>query len=313
MARPLRIEFPGAIYHVTTRGDRHEQIFADDDDRRRLLDVIAKGVLRLKAEVLAFCLMGNHYHLVVRTGQANLSRLMRHINGEYTQAFNRRHVLCGHLFQGRFKAILVDSESYFMELCRYVELNPVRAGLVRSVDEWPWSSYRAHVGHESSPKWLATTHLHHHLLGRDAVTTADHEASARLYERLVADGLNDDLWGNHLRQQMFLGDERFVANMQLLADRERARCPEIPTIERERPPSLTDWTSAGHAQDESIRLAYSEGGMTMSAIARQAGLSIATVSRLVARAEKSMQTESDKNRDARPDPLQDLTPMTVGS
>ncbi|HMR09785.1 MAG TPA: transposase, partial [Polyangiaceae bacterium] len=103
MSRPLRIEFPGAVYHVTSRGDRREAIYRDDDDRVRHLDVIAQGLDRFDARVLAYCLMGNHYHLVLRTGQPNLSALMRHINGVYTQIFNRRHALAGHLFQGRFK------------------------------------------------------------------------------------------------------------------------------------------------------------------------------------------------------------------
>lgn len=128
MAR--RIEFPGAIYHVTSRGDRHEPIFVDDVDRESLIAVLASGMSRFDAQVLAYCLMGNHYHFVLHTRQANLSLLMRHVNGVYTQAFNRRHAKVGHLLQGRFKAILVDRDAYLLEVCRYVELNPVRAGMV---------------------------------------------------------------------------------------------------------------------------------------------------------------------------------------
>ena len=106
MSRPLRIEFPGAIYHVTSRGDRREPIFLDDEDRRALLEVVAQAMQRFDAQALAYCLMGNHYHFVLQTHLANLSRLMRQINGVYTQAFNRRHGKVGHLFQGRFKAVL---------------------------------------------------------------------------------------------------------------------------------------------------------------------------------------------------------------
>jgi len=108
MSRPLRIEFHGALYHVTSRGDRREPIYRDDEDRRIYLDVLAQAMDRFDAKVSAYCLMGNHYHLVVQTGQPNLSRLMRHLNGVYTQRFNQRHGLVGHLFQGRFKAILVE-------------------------------------------------------------------------------------------------------------------------------------------------------------------------------------------------------------
>ena len=111
MARPLRIEFPGAVYHVTSRGDRDEDIFVDDQDRQALS--------RFDAEALAYCLMGNHYHFVLHTRQANLSLLMRHVNGVYTQTYNRRHHKVGHLFQGRFKAILVDRDAYLLEVCRY--------------------------------------------------------------------------------------------------------------------------------------------------------------------------------------------------
>lgn len=151
MSRPLRIEFPGAIYHMTARGDRREPIFVDDEDRNSLLDVVAKAMQRFDAQALAYCLMGNHYHFVLQTRQANLSRLMRQINGVYTQAFNRRHSKVGHLFQGRFKAVLVDRDAYLLAACRYVELNPVRAGIVDTPNAWPWSSYLAHVGEAHTP------------------------------------------------------------------------------------------------------------------------------------------------------------------
>ena len=120
MSRPLRIEFPGASYHVTSRGDRREPIFEDDTDRAALLGVVEEGMRRYDAQMLAYCLMGNHYHFVLHTRQANLSRLMRHLNGVYTQAYNHRHRKVGHLFQGRFKAILVDRDAYLLEVCRYV-------------------------------------------------------------------------------------------------------------------------------------------------------------------------------------------------
>jgi putative transposase len=116
MSRPLRIEFPGATYHVTSRGDRRERIFEDDDDARQFLAVVAQALTRFSAQLLAYCLMGNHYHLVVSTPDAGLSLLMRHINGVYTQDFNRRHAVVGHLFQGRFKAILVDTNTYLITL-----------------------------------------------------------------------------------------------------------------------------------------------------------------------------------------------------
>ena len=151
MSRPLRIEFPGAVYHVTSRGDRREPIYREDADRLLQLDMLATALDRFDAQVLAYCQMGNHYHLVLYTRQGNLSRLMRHLNGVYTQAFNRRHGLVGHLFQGRFKAILVDRDAYLLALCRYVERNPVAAGLVKAPDAWRWSSCQAHLGPVPTP------------------------------------------------------------------------------------------------------------------------------------------------------------------
>ena len=166
MSRPLSIEFPGAIYHVTSLGDRREAIFVDDEDRRALLAVVAQAMDRFDADILAYCLMGNHYHFVLHTRQANLSRLMRHLNGVYTQDFNRRHGKVGHLFQGRFKAVLVDREAYPLAVCRYIELNPVRATMVDAPGAWPWSSNLAHVGRAEMPAWLDTAGLHGYLLGR---------------------------------------------------------------------------------------------------------------------------------------------------
>ena len=127
MARPIRIEFAGALYHITSRGDRREAIYEDDTDRFRFLEVLGEVVERFNWRCHAYCLMTNHYHLVVETVDGNLSKGMRQLNGVYTQWSNRRHRRTGHLFQGRYKAILVDSEAYLLELARYVVLNPVRA------------------------------------------------------------------------------------------------------------------------------------------------------------------------------------------
>jgi putative transposase len=210
MSRPLRIEYPGAIYHVTSRGDRREPIYRDDADRIAHLGVLGQALERFDAEVLAYCLMGNHYHLVLHTRQANLSRLMRQLNGVYTQRFNRRHELAGHLFQGRFKAILVDRDAHLLAVCRYVERNPVAAGLVAAAQDWRWSSARAHLLLDRAPAWLDVDGLHGHLLGRHVAAPADGRRAATMYERMLADEAGRDLWKEGLRQQVFLGDEDFV-------------------------------------------------------------------------------------------------------
>jgi REP element-mobilizing transposase RayT len=288
MARPLRIEFPGAVYHVTSRGDRREAIFEDDADRRGFLDVLALGLARFDAQVLAYCLMGNHYHLVVYTRQANLSRLMRHLNGVYTQDFNRRHGKVGHLLQGRFKAILIDRDAYLLEVCRYVELNPVRAGMVAAAGAWAWSSYRAHVGEAEAPNWLDTAGLHSYVLGRPAISAADRRRAARRYAERVANAPEQSLWEQGLTRQIYLGDERFVAEMQALADRRRAVSPEVPKVQRSTPRELRHWLASQLTREAALLHAHREGGLTMTAIAREIGLSVARVSQLIARAERGL-------------------------
>ena len=146
MARPLRIEYPGAIYHVTSRGNARSTIFDDDEDRWRFLDILSTVVKRHRWLCHAYCLMGNHYHLLIETPEANLARGMRQLNGIVTQSHNRFHNRSGHLFQGRYKAILVDKENYLLELCRYIVLNPVAAGMVKAPENWPWSSFFADGG-----------------------------------------------------------------------------------------------------------------------------------------------------------------------
>ncbi len=159
MARPVRLEFGGALYHVTARGDRREAIYEDDVDREHFLKVLGEVVGQFNWRCHAYCLMSNHYHLLIATPDGNLSKGMRQLNGVFTQWSNRRHHRTGHLFQGRFKAILVDADSYLLELTRYVVLNPVRAHMVDSPAKWPWSSYQAVTGEVASPAWLETDGL----------------------------------------------------------------------------------------------------------------------------------------------------------
>ena len=146
MSRPLRIEYAGALYHVTSRGDRREDIYHDDEDRQIWLDVFSQVCSRFNWRCHAWCQMDNHYHVLLETAEGNLSQGMRQLNGVYTQKSNRRHGRVGHVFQGRYKAILVERNEYLLELCRYVVLNPIRAGMVSDLDEWSWSSYRAMIG-----------------------------------------------------------------------------------------------------------------------------------------------------------------------
>ena len=156
MARPLRIELAGGLYHLTSCGDRREDIYLDDGDRFLWLDILGQTCRRFNWVCHAWCQMTNHYHLIMETVEGNLSEGMRHLNGVYTQAGNRKHRRVGHVFQGRYKAILVDKDSYLLELSRYVVLNPVRARMVRDAGDWPWSSYLSMTGQADSPEWLQT-------------------------------------------------------------------------------------------------------------------------------------------------------------
>lgn len=156
MARPLRLELAGGLYHVTSRGDGREDIYLDDTGREVWLAVFAQVCARFNWVCHAWCQMSNHYHLVIETPEANLAEGMRQLNGVYTQRFNRHHGRVGHVFQGRYKAILVERDAYLLELARYVVLNPVRAGMVDGPQDWPWSSFAAMCGQAPVPEWLQT-------------------------------------------------------------------------------------------------------------------------------------------------------------
>lgn len=154
MARPLRITFPGAFYHITSRGNEQKVVFKSKRDREKFLEYLESATQRYDALIHAYCMMDNHYHLLLETPSANLPQIMRHINGAYTTYFNIKRKRSGHLFQGRYKAILVEVDEYAKELSRYIHLNPVRAGMVDKPDAYQWSSYPYYIGKEKAPEWL---------------------------------------------------------------------------------------------------------------------------------------------------------------
>ena len=154
MARALRITFPGAFYHVTSRGNERKHVFKSNRDREKFLEYLESATQRYDALIHAYCLMDTHYHLLLETPSGNLSQIMRHINGAYTTYFNEKRARSGHLFQGRYKAILVDIDEYGKELSRYIHLNPVRAKIVETPEEYDWSSYKFYIGKEKPAEWL---------------------------------------------------------------------------------------------------------------------------------------------------------------
>ena len=154
MARPLRIEFAGALHHITSRGNSRDPIFLRDSDRELFMLVLKESCELFNWSVHAWCLMDNHYHLLVETPDSNLSKGMRYLNGVYTQRFNSLEKTDGQLFRGRYKAILVEDSSYLLCVSRYIHLNPVNAEVVDSLEKYSWSSYGAFIGNDIVPKWL---------------------------------------------------------------------------------------------------------------------------------------------------------------
>ena len=154
MARALRITFPGAFYHVTSRGNERKAVFKSKRDREKFLEYLESATQRYDALIHAYCLMDTHYHLLLETPSGNLPQIMRHINGAYTTYFNVKRDRSGHLFQGHYKAILVDIDQYAKELSRYIHLNPLRAKMVELPEEYEWSSYKFYIGKQKAAKWL---------------------------------------------------------------------------------------------------------------------------------------------------------------
>jgi len=274
MARPLRIEYEGALHHVTSRGNRQEAIFEDDKDRQKFLEILGDVVKQMQWVCCGYCLMGNHYHLMIQTPFANLSKGMRQLNGTYTQASNRRHRRVGHLFQGRYKSIVVDSDAYLAELVRYVVLNPVRAGMVAEPGAWPWSSLNAMVGNTPAPSWLTVDAVLDHFAG-------NREAARRRFAAYVLEGMgNKDIW-QHLQHQIYLGDDVFIARAQAQAG-VQAFDPNVPGVQQ-RPPvaPLEEIAQRYSNRDEAVVVAYSTGEYSYAQIADHFGLHFTTVGRIV--------------------------------
>ena len=275
MARPLRLSFPGAVYHVTSRGNARHDIVADDRDRSQWLSLLAHVVDRYGWLCHAYCLMDNHYHLVIETPKPNLSIGMRQLNGRYTQAYNRRHEQVGHVFQGRFTAILVEKDAHLLELCRYVVLNPVRAKIVSHPRLWAWSSYRATVGETKAPGWLTRDWILSQFGQRGGA------AQAR-YRTFVAEGRGGPAPWEQLTGQIYLGSEKFVAQHQ--PNRVIRDIPRRQT-QAQRPSLETLFERKGDLE-KTIHQAYRQYGYRLADIADHLGVHAATVSRRLKRTEQ---------------------------
>ncbi|XYJ08738.1 transposase [Telluria sp. B2] len=286
MTRPLRLEFPGALYHVTSRGNRQNAIYRDDSDRRAWLDLLGLVCKRHNFLIHGFCQMTNHFHLLIETLEGNLSQGMRQLNGVYTQHYNHRHRLVGHLFQGRYKAILVQKESYLLELARYIVLNPVRANMVAAPGDWQWSSHHYLVHSAHPPTWLECDCI----LGRFGPTRAE---AIRAYDAFVLAGINEASPLAATRHRILLGDDAFITkheNMRLSEELgENARAERRAVA-----PDLASYRAMHGDRNEAMARAYLSTAYTMPQIADAFGVSTKTVSRAVAAYERGCSKTNDE-------------------
>ena len=280
MARRPRIQYPGAVYHVDTRGNRKAFIFKDDFDRSLLMELVAEIHDRYAVRFYAVCLMGTHYHLVIETPRANLSEAMRQLNGRFTEKTNARHQLTGHLFEGRFGSALIERDRYLRRAVRYVLRNPVKAGQVSDPADWPWSTYRATAGQAPCPKWLATDWLPW-AFGADTLEDAQRRFVGYCNKSRDKKVIN---WNT-----IAYGSPAFEAALAEVARRRRAERPLPRAASPEPPPPLgvifADIDSLAH-RDRLIQLAHRKHGYALAQISRHLHLHDGAASRLLSRLER---------------------------
>jgi len=280
MTRPLRIEFKGAVYHITSRGNAKQAIFLAEKDFADFLSVLCSVVKRYHFILHAYCLMNNHYHLLMETPEGNLSRGMRQLNGLYTQRFNQRHQQVGHLLQGRYRAILVDKNNYLLELCRYVVLNPVRAKIVKNPGDWKWSTYRATIGYQGisclTTDWILSQ------FGKER------QAAANQYQAFVLSGIKAESPLKAIKGQLILGQDNFIDEIKHLM-RGKERLKEITREQRylTRPPLNEIFKPKDQkSKDQVMYEAHLQYGYTLKDIAEYIGVHYSTVSRAIKRIER---------------------------
>lgn len=274
MSRPLRIEYENALYHVTSRGNARDDIYIDDDSRLLFMQVIAEVCDLFNWSLHSWCLMDNHYHLLVRTPDANLSKGMRYLNGVYTQRFNKQEKRVGHVFQGRYKAIVVEEQSYLLELSRHIVLNPVRAGMVESAEQYEWSSYQVLIGKKGCPKWFDKKWMLNHF-GKSK------NIAIQNYMQFVADGVQQASPWSLLKNQIYLGSDGFVEDVQMRIGHHH-ESKEIPKVQtRAIAKSLKEYVKMNDSRNAAIIMAYRSGGFTLSQIGAYFSLHYSTVSRII--------------------------------
>jgi REP element-mobilizing transposase RayT len=259
---------------VTSRGDGRENIFVGDEDRAALLDLFGLVCERFNWICHAYCLMTDHYHLLVETVEGYLSKGMRQLNVVYMQYVNRTHRRVGHVFLGRYKAIVVEKDAYLLELARYVVVNPIRARMIAQPEDWPWSSYHATIGAEAAPTWLAVDSL---LRGFGSARGK----ARKNYINFVRAGVGLPSVWHKLTGQIYLGGAAFVRRMGALAEN-RLEDLEVPRAQH-RPVArpLSHYLAAYADRREGMAQAYATGDFTLAEVAQAFGVHCATVSRAI--------------------------------
>ena len=275
MARQLRLEFPGGVYHVTSRGDGREDIYLSDVDKIIFLSILGVACERFHWHCHSYCLMDNHYHLLIETPLGNLSKGMHYINGVYTQKFNRAHGRVGHVFQGRYKAILVEKDAYLLELARYIVLNPVRAGMIHHASEWRWSSYRAICGDVQAPAWLTVDWI----LSQFASSRAECVTRYRVF---VDAGQHKNPWDG-LKNHLYLGSDKFATKMigKIKCDQSLIDISKPQYTQQMNVLSLSEYEQSSASRNQAIVLAFKSCAYTLKEIGVHFGLHYSSISRII--------------------------------
>ena len=325
MARPLRIQYENAVYHVTCRGNAQQDIFADDHDRARFISLLQRSSEIYQVSVVAFVLMRNHFHLLVRTPRANLQEFMRHFNISYTSAFNRRHGRTGHLYQGRYKSFLVDADSYLLEVSRYIHLNPVRVmretspeERKRYIREYRWSSYPDYIGGKDRYPFLAVGDVLD-------VFHPDRRRAQRSYRSFVEKALTSSLPSplEKGRGHGIVGEKGFLEKVRTAlapAEGSRREVPQKRRLAGKTEPErilravassyklsgeeILKKSFRGEARQVLMEMLYRHGGMNNREIGEMLGVDYSTVS--VGRKRLAEKMEHDRKLRRRVGELEDL-------
>ena len=270
MARPLRVEFPGALYYISSVGNGGNPIFKDSSDGNIWLNVFDNVCNRFNWECLSYCLMSDRYHLIVRTPEANLSKGMRQLNGNYTQNYNRKHNVGGHVFQGRYKSVLVQESEYLLPLIKYITLLPQRAGFVNHPSQFKWCSSKYLYAKEDIPNWMELSWFEEEF--SSDISSFDEFLDIPEESEIL----------NKVTKQIYLGDDNFILSIQKKLTNEKLS-EEIPNTQLTKPISFVfeSYMKSSKDKNEALAKTYLTGDYTLKEIGDYMGMHYSSVSKIV--------------------------------